>query len=145
MIEKIQIKIKRLTYRIRRDYLTLNNVVVVVAIMIAISWAWGSIEVMQQNYALQQSVDTKRQQVAIEKLRVTNLELESKYFDSSEYQELAVRERLGYGMPGEKLLIVASTDKPIAIESSKPPAKEVSNFQQWQNLLLGSHQKTLQD
>lgn len=32
-------------------------------ILIAMSWAWGSRESMQKNYELQRSIDNKRQQV----------------------------------------------------------------------------------
>ena len=100
MLDKIQTQSKRLFYRLHRDYLTVNNVVIACALLIAFSWTWSSIEVMQQNYELQQSVDAKRRQVELEKLRVDNLQLEGKFYTTLEYQELAVRERLGKGMPG---------------------------------------------
>ncbi len=137
MIQNIQINLKRFLYRLRRDYLTLNNVVVAVAIFIALNWTWSSIGVMRQNYELQQLVDQKQRSVALEKLRVTTLELEGKYYNSLEYQELAVRERLGKGMPGEHVIIVPSTDKTLA-EKQAPVAKEqTSNFQEWMNFLFG--------
>ena len=97
-----KLKLKRLIYRIQHDYLTLNNVVIAAAILIAMSWAWGSIESMQKNYELQRSIDNKRQQVEIEKLQVALLEYESKYYQSEEYQELTIRQRTGKGLPGEK-------------------------------------------
>ena len=90
-----KLKLKRLIYRIQHDYLTLNNVVIAAAILIAMSWAWGSIESMQKNYELQRSIDNKRQQVEIEKLQVALLEYESKYYQSEEYQELTIRQRTG--------------------------------------------------
>ena len=92
-----KLKLKRLIYRIQHDYLTLNNVVIAAAILIAMSWAWGSIESMQKNYELQRSIDNKRQQVEIEKLQVALLEYESKYYQSEEYQELTIRQRTGKG------------------------------------------------
>ena len=102
--------LKRLLYRVQRDYLTVNNIVIVAAALMAISWAWGSIESMQQNYELQRAVDNKKQQLEVEKLKVALLNYEAKYYESEEYQELAVRQRLGKGIPGEKQLIVPSTD-----------------------------------
>ena len=138
MLEKIQTQTKRLLYRLRRDYLTLNNIVTAGALLIALNWTWSSIEVMQQNYELQQSVDAKRRQVALEELRVGNLELEGKYYTTLEYQELAVRQRLGRGMPGERALIVPSTDAAsvaqTAVTTTPPPA---SNFQEWTDFLFG--------
>ncbi len=132
--------LKRLTYRLRRDYLTLNNIVVTVAIVVAMSWAWGSIEAMQHNYELQRSIDNKQQQVEIERLKVSLLEYESKYYQSEEYLELAVRQRMGRGLPGERQLIVPSTDEATTdktISSTVSTKQNDSNFQQWMNFLFG--------
>ena len=139
-MNSLPLKFKRLLYRVRHDYLTLNNVVVGVALCIALSWAWGSISAMQRNYELQQMVDRKRQQVELETLRVTLLEYESKYYESAEYLDLAVRQRLGLGAPGERQVIVGSTDDTASETSTarttSEPQKE-SNFQQWMNFLFG--------
>jgi hypothetical protein len=144
MFEKIHTNSKRLLYHLRRDYLTLNNIVFAVAIVIALSWTWSSIDAMQQNYALQQSVDVKKQQLELEHLRVSTLELEGKYYDSYEYQELAVRERLGKGLPGESAVIVPSTDQPDTQTTAATTPAQTSNFQQWMDFLFGSRAKSLQ-
>lgn len=145
MIMKIKIdklSIKRIIYRLQHNFLTINNIVIFVAILISLGWAWGSIESMQQNYELQRSVDQKKQQVEIEKLKVALLEYEAKYYESNEYQEMAVRQRFGKGLPGERQLIVPSTDINSA-KSTKQIAtsKQPSNFQQWMNFLFGGNQK----
>ena len=115
---------------------------VIVAILISLSWTWSSIEVMQQNYELQQNVDAKKHQLALEKLRVETLELESKYYDTVEYQELAVRERLGKGLPGEQLLIVPSTDELAEATTKSTKIDKKTNLQEWMSLLFGNSQKT---
>jgi hypothetical protein len=51
----------RLYYRIKNQYLTLNNIVIAVAFMIAAGWVWGSLSVMQRNYTLQQTLSRKNQ------------------------------------------------------------------------------------
>ena len=89
------ILIKRQLYALRHDYLTMNNLVTAAAILVAFGWAWGSVEAMQQNYELQRSIDNKRQQIEIEKIKVALLQYESKYYESDEYQELAARQRTG--------------------------------------------------
>ena len=135
-----KLKLKRLIYRIQHDYLTLNNVVIAVAILIAMSWAWGSIESMQKNYELQRSIDNKRQQVEIEKLQVALLEYESKYYQSEEYQELTIRQRTGKGLPGEKQLITQSFEDSTPTQTLASSAKRTdSNFQQWMNFLFGGN------
>ncbi|MDO4712304.1 MAG: hypothetical protein Q4B05_00090 [Candidatus Saccharibacteria bacterium] len=131
--------IKRFLYRLRRDYVTLNNAVIAAAACVALSWAWGSVESMQYNYRLQQMIDTKRQQAALETLRVSTLELEGKYYATREYQELALRQRLGLAYPGEQLLIVPSTDQPQSERRTRTEAPpQPSNVQQWMNFLFGA-------
>ena len=143
MFQKLKIHTKRLIYRLKNDLLTTNNVVFFVAIAVALSWTWSSVETMQQNYQLQQSVDRKKQQVTLEQLHVDTLELEGKYYKTLEYQELAVRQRLGKGMPGEKALIVPSTD--IEQVSYSPGiqknSSQSSNFQEWVDFLFGKRSK----
>ena len=144
MIKDIQPKLKRLVYRLRHDYLSLNNIVFAVALLITLSWIWSSIDTMQHNYQLQQSVDRKKQQLTLEKLYVDTLALEGKYYTTLEYQELAVRERLGKVMPGERVLIVPSTDEVIDSASSTSSQKETTtNFQEWMKFLFGNRKKTL--
>ena len=144
MLEKILMKIRQLNYRLKRDYLTMNNVVIAVAFFVALSWAWGSIQSMQQNYELQRMVHTKRQQAEIAKLQVALLEYDAKYYESSEYLDLTVRKRLGLVNPGDRQLIVPSTDSLTeeATPTSNQPsiqANSQSNFQQWTQFLLGNN------
>ncbi len=137
-----KLKLKRLIYRIQHDYLTLNNIVIAVAVLIAMSWAWGSIESMQKNYELQRTIENKRQQVEIEKLQVSLLEYESKYYQSEEYQELTLRQRTGKGLPGERQLITQSFEDAAAIEKPTPnTVRTDSNFQQWMNFLFGGNSR----
>ena len=142
MFDTLQLHLKRFLYRLRHDYLTLNNVVFATALLLALSWIWNSVESMQQNYQLQQSVDRKKQQLVLEQLQVDTLQLESRYYDTLEYQELAVRQRLGKGMPGERALILPSTDSTEAPQETATAASpQTSNFQEWMNFLFGQRQK----
>lgn len=129
----------RLLYRLRHDYLTLDNIVIAIAFFIAASWAWGSIQSMQRNYELQRQINAKKQQVAVETLETTLLEYEARYYNSTEYLDLAVRQRLGRAAPGERQLIVPSTNpattpRQTAEPDNQPPS---SNFQRWMDFLLG--------
>ena len=144
-----KINTRRIYYRIRHKYLTLNNVVVAVAFMIAASWVWGSLGVMQRNYTLQKEVDSKKRQLQLAELETRSLELEKRYYQTREYQELAVREDLGLVMPGERVLVL-----PVNTQSAKDadtPAKTqtvtagvpVSNFRQWVNFLFGGNNKSI--
>jgi hypothetical protein len=143
-----KINIRKLYYHARHRYFTMNNVVVSVALIVGAGWAWGSIGMMQRNYDLQKEIDTKQREETLANLEVQNLAYEQKYYQSSEYQELAMRERLGVGNPGEKVLILPPNSQ-AAKEDDKQqdgPARALepeSNFQQWMNFLFGGNRGKL--
>ena len=134
----------------RHRYATPDNIVIVVALLIAAAWAWGSIGVMQRNYKLQQEVDDKMRQQQLVDLEVQNAQLEQKYYQSAEYLELSIRTSLGLANPGEKMLILPpntqqakDADKVVA---NKPVVAAVAPtpLQQWVNFLFGGNRQQLQ-
>lgn len=140
--------IRRAIYHIRHHYLTMNNLVVLVAFLIAASWAWGSIGVVQKNYMLQKIVDDKRREAKLVELQTDNLAFEQRYYKSAEYQELAARERMGLALPGEKVLILPPNSASAkAVDNQTVNGQIVnpggvakpSNFQQWVNFLFGGN------
>ncbi len=143
-----KINTRRLYYRIRHQYLTLNNLVIGLAFMVAASWVWGSLGVMQRNYGLQKEVDLKRRGLLLAQLETRSLELEKRYYQTREYQELAVRQNLGLVLPGEKVLILPPNSQ-VAKDVDAPAtdklatAVPVSNFRQWVNFLFGGNSKRI--
>lgn len=144
-----KINIRRIYYRFRHEYLTLNNVVVVVAFIIAANWVWGSLEMMQRNFSLQKELDDKSRQLIVAQLDTDNAKLEQRYYKTDEYKELAVRQRLGLVSPGERLLIlppnseaVKNADKVVAVKPSATVVP-ISNFGQWMNFLFGANNKRI--
>lgn len=135
-------QIHRAIYQLKYHYLTLNNLVIGIAFLIAAGWVWGSLGVMQRNYALQQTLNQKNQEFRLAELETRSLELEREYYKTHEYQELAVRERLGKGTEGEKVLILP--ERPDLRASSTPNSgssssriSAPSNFEQWMDFLFG--------
>jgi hypothetical protein len=144
-----KINIRRIYYRISHDYFTLNNAVVVVALMIAAGFVWGSLGVMQRNYTLQKELDDKSRQLIVAQLDTENAQLEQRYYQTDEYKELAVRERLGLVTPGESVLILPpnsetakDADKVVSV-ASLTQTVPVSNFGQWMNFLFGGNSKSI--
>lgn len=140
------INIRKIIYTIRHKYLTFNNVVIAAAFLIAASWVWGSLEVMQRNYTLQKEVDIKQRQLQLTQLQRDSLELQKKYYQTDEYKELAVRDTLGLVRPGEKLLILPVNT--AEAKAADAPVKQVvvdqettPNLQQWLNFLFGGNSK----
>jgi cell division protein FtsB len=139
------INIRKIYYHIRYRYLTMNNVVVAVALVIGGAWAWGSIGVMQRNYDLQKDLDARVRQQKLIELETQTLALQQNYYKSSEYQELAVRERMGLAAPGEKVIVLppntqAAKDADEVVASVKSiDTQPMSNVEQWMNFLFGGN------
>ncbi len=127
----------------------MNNVVLAVAVLIAASWAWGSVGVMERNYELQKQLDAKSREQQLVELETQTLKFEQRYYQSDEYKELAVRERLGLVMPGEKTLILPP-NSPEVVEDDATivqarTAIKPSNIELWTNFLFGGNSRQLQD
>ena len=149
MIKIKKINLRRAYYQFRHKYLTLNNVVMFVGLLIAVGWVFGSLQVMQRNYMLQKELEDKSRQLIVSELDAYSAELEQKYFQTEEYKELAVRQRLGLGLPGESVLILAKDNIDDVIESNKSSAStrvsDVSNFDQWLDFLFGNNIKNISE
>ncbi len=124
-----------------RSHFTLNNGVLLLALLITMSWVWGTVQAIQQNFVLQQQVDGIGQQIAFQDLENKTLEFENQYYGSNEYLELSARSHLNKSAPGEKLLILPQntvSDKAPATTSVVMPISKRSNFQQWLYFLFGN-------
>jgi len=124
-----------------KNYYTLENIVLVVAVLIALGWVWGTMDTLQNNFRLQAQVNVLRQQVDQDSLITQNLALENQYYASSEYLELEARERLGKAAPGEHMLLLPSntvTDTQSPVRQTSNATSQDSNFQAWLNFFFGS-------
>lgn len=145
-----KINIQKLIYHIRHKYVTLNNMVILVAFVIAAGWVWGSLGMMQRNYNLQKDVDFKKRQLQLTQLQRDNMALQKNFYQTAEYQELAIRTSLGLVLPGEKALVLPA-NSPAAIASDAPKTAQVaktiqpSNLEQWVNFLFGGYSKSISD
>jgi cell division protein FtsB len=137
-----------------RAYGTLNNVVIAVALIIAASWAWGSISMMQTNFSAQKSVDDQQRDLELMQLEVDTLQFQQNYYKSDEYKDLAARMNLGLASPGEKVLLlpknsdaVIAGDKADAKKetqtSTQSTSQAASNLEQWMNFLVGNNAEVL--
>lgn len=127
-----------------KSLININNGVLAVALLIALSWVWGTVEAIQRNFSLQQEVDSLAQEIAYYELENDTLKFHQKYYQTEEYLDLSARERLNKAGPGEKLLIlpantVKETPDPVAT-TSQIPITERSNIDQWLYFLFGDKQ-----
>lgn len=143
-----KINIRKIIYHIRWRYLTLNNVVLAIAFVIGVNWAWGSIEMMQRNYTLQRTLDLKRREQTLAELENATLAYEKRYYESDEYKELAVRKYVGLASEGEKVLILPPSEVRDTTETAASQSiianETPSNFRQWVDFLSGKNRRNLQ-
>jgi hypothetical protein len=105
---------------------------------------------MQRNYDLQKEIDAKMRQQTLAELETQTLAYQQKYYRTSEYQELAIRERLGLVSPSESALLLppnsqAAVDAGKPTEENKAAPASTSNFEQWANFLFGGNHAKIKE
>jgi cell division protein FtsB len=124
-----------------KGHLTLNNGVLLVALLIGSTWAWSTVEAIQRNFKLQQQVDALKQEIAVQELENKSKRLQNRYYQTAEYLELSAREHLGKSAPGEKVVILPpNTVQVVAedpVQTNEVPISSRSNFAQWMYFLFG--------
>lgn len=136
-VNDLKIKTRRAKYYFSNDILTLSNIIMGSVIVVSIVWVWGSISAMEKNYAIQKKLELKQRQALIEEINYQTLQYEQKYLKSSEYQELAVREKLGLALPGERVLVLSKYPEEKKKQQVEIPKQ--SNFTQWMNFIFGGN------
>ena len=135
---------RHIKYKIKHDYLQPNTIVLVVALLLALYWAWQSVVKLQQNYTQQRELDAKHRQLKLTELETQTLQYQKNYYESVEYKELAARQKLGLVAPGEKVLILqkntVSAQADAREKTTRPNMREErsSNLEQWLQFLAGS-------
>ena len=136
-VNDLKTKTRRAKYYFSNDILTLSNIIMGSVIVVSIVWVWGSISAMEKNYAIQKKLELKQRQALIEAINYQTLQYEQKYLKSSEYQELAVREKLGLALPGEHVLVLPKY--PEEKKKQQTETSKQSNFTQWMNFIFGGN------
>ena len=137
--EILKTKIRRAKYKVSKDWFTIDNLIMVCALIIAAAWIWGSISAMERNYKLQLQLEIKNREKIISEIKYKTLKYENQYLKSDEYQELAARENLGLVNSGEHVLILSKY--PENKEKRLVDQKKDSNFVQWMNFIFGGNAK----
>lgn len=136
-VNDLKTKTRRAKYYFSNDILTLSNIIMGSVIVVSIVWVWGSVSAMEKNYAIQKKLELKQRQALIEEINYQTLQYEQKYLKSSEYQELAVREKLGLALPGERVLVLSKYPEEKKKQQVEIPKQ--SNFTQWMNFIFGGN------
>lgn len=130
-------KFRRFRYKLRHEYFTIENVVLVLAIILCLNWTYRSIEAMSRNWELSERLNTAEKNLELKKVEIEMAELENDYYKTSEYQELAARKFANKQLEGEKMVYLPENSSTAKNKHSNEVAvtveekKEYSNFEQW--------------
>ena len=134
-MNKIKTIFRRLRYKLKHDFLTIENVVLIGAIVLCLVWTYQSVAAMSRNWELSEKLTAERKALELLNVEVETAELENEYYKSNEYQELMARRQLDKKLPGENMVVM-----PENSDTVKNKHKEVveekeeqnySNFEKW--------------
>ncbi len=124
----------------RHDFLTVENMVLVFAIILCLVWTYQSVAAMSRNWELSERLNKEKKELELAKIEVEAAELENEYYKSDEYQELLARKYLDKEMTGEHMVILPeSSDEAknkFTIAVSEQEEIEYSNVEKWMKFLF---------
>ena len=142
-MSRIENWFRRLNYKLRHDFLAVENVVLAMAIILCLMWTYQSITAMSRNWELSERLTTERKELELVSVEVEAAELENEYYKTEEYQELMARKHLDKKLSGENMVVMPENSqeakdkhKEAMIEVKE---KEYSNFEKWMMYLFPSY------
>lgn len=138
----IKTKLRRFKFKLSHDFFSVENVVLILAIILCLTWTYQSILAMSRNWELSERLTAERKNLELLNIEVETIELENEYYASDEYQELLARKTLDKKLPGENMVVMPensdsakSKHQVITIETAE---KTYSNFEKWLQYLFPS-------
>lgn len=132
-------KIRHLIFRLRHDFLSIENLVLILAIALCLIWTHQSILAMSRNWALIERLGTEKQSLALLEVEVETMALENEYYKTEEYQELAARKFLNKQLAGEHMVYLPENSPAAKAKHQVGNAvveKTYTNFEKWQRFLF---------
>lgn len=135
-MNKIKNTLRRHKYIAKHDLFSVENVVLILAIILCLTWTYQSVLAMSKNWELTERLSTEKRELELLNIEVEATELENSYYKTPEYQELLARKHLDKKLPGENLVIMpentaAAKTKHQQEDSTPKPIAERSNFEKW--------------
>ena len=132
-------KIRKLVYRAKHDFFSLSSIVEIIALVICLWFAFGTINAMSRNWQLKQKLQERKIEQARLEIEVEKLKLEQQYYQTEEYRELLARSKGGRMAEGETMVVLPRNSEEARMkhyESSVTTVQEKSNFEKWLDLLF---------
>ena len=137
--------LRRFGFNFKRDFLTVENVVLILAVILCLVWTYQSIAAMSRNWELSERLTEERKKLELINLEVEATELQNEYYKSNEYQELVARKSLDKKFEGENMVVMPENsetaknkhkdDTAIAVDEEP----ERLNFEKWMMYLFPNY------
>lgn len=139
----VKTRLRKLKYVMKHDFLTIENVVLAIAIILCFVWTFQSIRAMSRNWELSEKLTAERKELELLEIEVEAAELENEYYRSEEYQELLARRELDKKLEGENMVVMPENSEK-AKNKYKNVATEIverkySNFEKWMMYLFPNY------
>ena len=127
----------------KHDFFTVENVVLIGAIILCLVWTYQSIAAMSRNWELSEKLTAERKELELLNVEVEAAELENEYYKSNEYQELMARRQLDKKLPGENMVVMPENSEAAKhkhqVAEVEIKEQQYSNFDKWMMYLFPSY------
>lgn len=142
-MSKIKSFFRKIKFNLKHDFLTVENVVLGLAILLCLVWTFQSIKAMSRNWELSEKLTAERKELELLEVEIEAAELENDYYRSEEYQELMARKLLDKQFAGEKMVPLPENSETAVNKyksvSSEPIKKDYSNYEKWMMFLFPNY------
>ena len=145
-VNKIKTKLRQLNYRTRHDLLTVENVVLFLAIILCLVWTYQSVAAMSRNWELSERLTSERKTLELLRNEVEVTKMANEYYKTDEYQELVARKNLDKKLNGENMVVMPENSeeaknkhKEVSVATKLMEEKEYSNFEKWMMYLFPNY------
>ena len=136
----IKNKIRKFNYVTRHDFLTVENVVLALAIALCLLWTYQSVTAMSRNWELTERLAEEKKELELVSVEVDTAELENEYYRSEEYQELLARKYLDKKFKDENMIVMPENSEEAknkhATVQKIIEEKDYTNFEKWMMYLF---------
>ena len=134
-MRKIRSWLRKLKFVLKHDFFTVENVVLIGAILLCLVWTFQSIKAMSRNWELSERLTAEKRTLELMKIEAEARELENEYFRSEEYQELMARRHLDKKLEGENMVVLPANSETAKNKyvnnSANEDVKKYSNPEKW--------------
>ena len=135
--------LRRVKFKMKHDFFTVENIVLLVAIALCLMWTYQSIAAMSRNWELSETLMRERKELELLSVEVETAELENEYYKTEEYQELMARKFLDKKLDGENMVIMPENSEGAKnkhkVEKTEKTEKTYSNFEKWMMYLFPTY------